>query len=54
MAAPGDDKMREATRHADHHDGWQGCGLGQEQVVDRHDDLLRLKPELHGGLPTWH
>ena len=50
VAAPGDYKMREATRQAHHHDGWQGCGLGQEQMVDRPDDLLRLEPELHGGL----
>src|SRR5262249_38496535 len=28
----------------------QSGGLGQEEVIDRHHDLLRLKPELHGGL----
>ena len=50
VAAPDDHKVGEAARQAHYHEGWQGCGLGQEQVVDRHHDLLRLEPELHGGL----
>jgi len=50
VAVPGDHEVGEAARQAHYYKGWQGCGLGQQQVVDRHDDLLRLEPELHGGL----
>ena len=50
VAAPDDHEVGEPAHQADHHNGRQSGSLGQEEVIDRHHDLLRRKPELHGGL----
>jgi hypothetical protein len=48
--APDDHEMREVIGLTDDHEGWQGAGLRQQQVVYRQHHLLSLKAELHGDL----
>jgi hypothetical protein len=48
--APDDHEMGEVVGLADDHEGRQGSGLGQQQMVYRQHDLLSLEAELHGDL----
>jgi hypothetical protein len=48
MSPPRQDKMGEAIRLANHHNGRQRPRLRHEQVVHRNHDLFRLQPHLPG------
>src|SRR5262245_2383234 len=48
VAAPGHDKVCGSVWPLYHDNGWQGQSLGQEHMVDGHQNLLCVQPELHG------
>jgi hypothetical protein len=49
VAAPRHHKMRRPIGQLHYDNTRQGHGLGQEQMVHRHQDLLGVQPELYGN-----